>query len=145
MKQRRGTRARPGSGPAWDVVAVVAAGGALGGVLRYALGRAVPVAPAGFPWATFIENVLGCFLLAGLLVLLLEVWPPRRYARPFLGVGLLGGFTTFSAFTAETRALVVGGNAPLALAYVLGTVLGGLTATWAGFALVRRLTVPPVS
>ena len=145
MEQRRGAVARPGRGPAWDVVAVVAAGGALGGVLRYALGRAVPVAPEGFPWATFVENVLGCFLLAGLLVLLLEVWPPRRYARPFLGVGLLGGFTTFSAFTAETRGLLAGGAAPLALAYVLGTVFAGLAATWGGLALVRRLTAPPVS
>ena len=73
----------------WDLVLVIAAGGALGGALRYLLNEALPA--SGFPWATFIENVTGCFLLGALMVYLLDVWSPNRYLRPFLAVGVLGG------------------------------------------------------
>jgi CrcB protein len=131
----RGTRARP-----WDVVLAIAAGGALGGAARYLVNVVVP--QAGFPWPTFVENVVGCFLLGALMVFLLDVWPPNRYLRPFLGVGVLGGFTTFSAYTSETRALLMDGRAPAALLYLFGSVALGLLATWLGITTARVLSAP---
>ncbi|HYN75355.1 MAG TPA: CrcB family protein [Candidatus Limnocylindria bacterium] len=133
-----GSIAAPRSSPRqWDVVLVIAAGGALGGAARWAVNQLWPADPGGFPWATFVENVSGCLVLGGLMVFLLEVWRPTRYARPFLAIGLLGGFTTFSAYTSETRALLLTDQAPLAMLYLFGTLLVGLLATWAGLALAR--------
>lgn len=133
----------PGKPPLehWDVAAAVAAGGALGGLARYALNRLLP-SSAGFPWATFTENVLGCLLLGALMVYLVEVRPPSRYARPFLGVGVLGGFTTFSTFTEEIRALLADGRAGLAAAYLAGSLFAGMVATVAGIALARAVARP---
>lgn len=133
-------RARARRGRSWDVMLVVAAGGAIGGAGRYLLTLALP--SAGFPWATLVENVLGCFLLGALIVFLLDVWAPHRYLRPFLGVGVLGGFTTFSAYTAETRALLLADRAPTAMVYLFGSVLLGLTATWAGITAARYISAP---
>ncbi len=121
----------------WDVALVVAAGGALGGAARWTISSAWPTPPGGFPWATFVENVVGCLLLAALLVVLLEVTRPHRYLRPFLGVGVLGGFTTFSAYTQDARALLLAGESGLAGLYLAGTLLAGLLATWAGLVLAR--------
>ena len=127
----------------WDVAAVVAAGGAVGGLARYGLNEALPQATSGFPWSTFVENVSGCALLGALLVYLLEVRAPSRYLRPLLGVGVLGGFTTFSAYTAELRELLLAGRAPLALAYLAASLLAGLLATVAGISIARGLLEPP--
>ena len=121
----------------WDVALVVAAGGAVGGGARYLLNEAWQTGPSGFPWSTFVENVSGCLLLGALMVLLLDVWPPTRYGRPFLGVGVLGGFTTFSTYTAETDALLRHGQVPLALTYFFASLAVGLLATWAGLNLTR--------
>jgi fluoride exporter len=100
-------------------LAAVAAGGAVGAVGRWAIGAASPTTD-GFPWATLAVNVVGCFLLA-LLPTLLAV---RR--RPLLlvalGPGLLGGFTTLSAYAEEARVLVADGRPALAAAYVFGTL-----------------------
>lgn len=129
----------------WDVLGAIAAGGALGAVARYGVGIAVPTAPGGFPWATFLINVAGCFLLGVLMVFVLDVWPPSRYARPFLGVGVLGGFTTFSTYAVEARDLIDRGELALANAYVVNSLLGGLAAVWLGITcarLVARLPVP---
>lgn len=121
----------------WDLVLVIAAGGAFGGAARFLLNRAVPT--TDFPWATFAENVTGCLLLGALMVFLLDVWTPGRYLRPFLGVGVLGGFTTFSAYTSETRALLLDGRVPAALMYVFGSLIVGLLATWTGITVARGI------
>ena len=125
----------------WDVVAVVALGGACGGALRWLVGSILPVAPGGFPWATFVENVTGCLALGVLIVLLLEVWAPSRYLRPFLGVGLLGGYTTFSAYTVEAVGLARADAAPMALLYLFGSVAVGLAAVWIGMTVTRGVAV----
>ncbi len=127
-----------GREPVWDLLLVIAAGGAIGGGARYLLSTVIN--HDRFPWATLTANVLGCLLIGVLMVLLLERWRPRRYARPFLGVGLLGGFTTFSAYTVETHELLVAGRGPAALGYLFGSLALGLTATWLGITLTRRLT-----
>lgn len=123
----------------WDVALVIAAGGAIGGGARWLLNEAIPPVEGSFPWATFVENVTGCLVLGVLIVFLLDVWPPHRYARPFLAIGILGGYTTFSAYTAETLALLRAGQVPIALAYLFGTVAVGLVATWAGISIARRI------
>lgn len=123
----------------WDVGLVIAAGGVVGGLLRRSVNVLVPAAGGGFPWATFAENVAGCLLLAVLLVYVSDVWAPSRYLRPFLGIGVLGSFTTFSTFTNETRALVVEGRAPLAFGYVAASLLAGLAATYVGLWGARRV------
>ena len=121
----------------WDVALVIGAGGAIGGGARWALNQAWPLVPGGFPWATFVENVAGCLVLGALMVFLLDVWRPSRYARPFIGIGVLGGFTTFSAYTADTRALLLHSQVPLALAYLFGTLFVALAASWTGILLAR--------
>ena len=122
----------------WDTALVIAAGGAIGGGLRWLLNQALPHGTEGFPWSTFVENVTGCLILGALMVFLLDVWGPHRYARPFLGIGILGGFTTFSAYTVETLGLLRAEQAPTAFAYLFGTVIVGLLATWTGIAVARK-------
>lgn len=133
-RRRAGARSRR-----WDIALVIAAGGAIGGGARWALNQAVPTDVGGFPWSTFAENVTGCLLLGAVMVFLLDVWRPHRYARPFVGIGVLGGFTTFSAYAVETDALLRSGQGVLALTYLFGTLIVGLIATWAGIAAARTI------
>ncbi|MEP7021052.1 MAG: CrcB family protein [Pseudonocardiales bacterium] len=117
------------------IVGVIALGGGIGSVLRYGLAWAVPAAHGGFPVATLITNLLGSLLLGALVVAVTEIWRPHRLVRPAFGTGLLGGFTTFSTFAVDTRALAL----PVAVAYAVATVAGGLVLAAVGIAVVRRL------
>ncbi|WP_126978082.1 fluoride efflux transporter CrcB [Frigidibacter oleivorans] len=115
----------------------VALGGALGASARWLTGVAVlRLIGPGFPWATLLVNVLGSFLM-GVLVLVLAGWG-NRYA-PFAMTGLLGGFTTFSAFSLDTVTLWERGQPELALAYVAASVLLSLSALAAGLVLARAV------
>ena len=115
------------------VFAAVAVGGALGAVLRWLLGEHVPD-QGGFPWTTFAINVSGSFALALLPALSGVRSSPVLTAG--LGPGLLGGYTTLSAYADQTRALVVAGSEGLAAAYVAGT----LAACLAAVAVAARLS-----
>src|SRR5262245_19731321 len=86
------------------VLAVIAVGGGLGALARYGLTRLLPAEPRTFPWATFLTNIAGCLLIGVLMVLISQVWSAHPLVRPFFGVGVLGGFTTFSTYAEETRA-----------------------------------------
>ncbi len=123
-----------------DVLAVVAAGGALGSAARYGLGELWPHHPGAVPWATFAVNVIGCFLLGLLMVFVVDVWPPQRHVRPFLGVGVLGGFTTFSTYALDTRQLLVEGRAGAAVGYLIGTLVLALLAVVLGALAGRAVT-----
>ena len=124
----------------WDILLVIAAGGALGTLARWALTAQLQRSDEGLPWGTWTENVTGGFLLGALMVYVLDVWPPHRYLRPFLGVGVLGGYTTFSTAMLESHALTSAGRLDAALLY-LGATLGiGLLAVWLGV-LTARATV----
>ncbi|WP_199502941.1 fluoride efflux transporter CrcB [Qipengyuania sp. YIM B01966] len=121
----------------------VALGGALGAVLRYQTGGAVarwlgPSAAAAFPWATLAVNVTGSFAMG-----LLAGWLARHDGAEgwwlLLGVGLLGGFTTFSAFSLELLSLIERGAPGLALAYALVSVAAGLAGLWLGVSAMRGL------
>lgn len=99
-----------------ETLALVALGGALGAALRWTLGEAIPDGP-GFPWTTFAINVCGSFALAALPLLTAH----RRLVLA-LGPGLLGGFTTLSAYAEQSRSLIADGEAVVALAYLVGTL-----------------------
>jgi fluoride exporter len=123
----------------WDVLAAIAAGGAAGSLGRWGLTLLLPSRTDSFPWATFTANVAGCLLLGVLMVLVIEVWPPSRYLRPFLGVGVLGGFTTFSTYMLDARGLLLAGRTSLAGQYVIGSLAAGLVAVWVGILATRLL------
>jgi CrcB protein len=115
---------------------LAALGGALGALARWGLAEALP-SPGGWPWATLLVNLTGCLLLGGLLALLAARSPEPSWARPFLGVGVLGGYTTYSTFAVEVVELVDGGSPALAAGYVLLSVVGGVAAVALGARAVR--------
>jgi len=112
----------------------VALGGAVGSVLRYHLGRAVShLAGAGnaFPWGTLSVNILGSLAMGVLLGWLARGSTTPQSAEPLrllIGVGLLGGFTTFSAFSAELVTMLHRGQAMLALGYAAASLIAGMAA-----------------
>lgn len=124
-----------------DLLLVIGVGGALGSLARWGVGELVPWSGRTFPWATFIENVSGALALGILMVFVIEVWPPRRYLRPFLGVGLLGGYTTFSTYMLEARHLLAQAQVATAFAYLGGSLLAGLAAVWIGIGIARLAVV----
>jgi len=134
QRVRHRTRAQP------DVLAVIALGGMCGASARYAIAQLLP-SSGGFPWATFVENLSGSFLLGLLLVLLLERFPPSRYLRPFLATGLLGAFTTMSTYELETALLIKDGDLLTGVVYAVGSMVAGLVLAYAGI-LAGRLTPP---
>jgi CrcB protein len=117
----------PAPAPLGRLLVVVAVGGAIGSLARYGIAVALPHGRSELPVSTLLVNVLGCLLLGGLVA----GWPRARWVRPFLGTGVLGGFTTFSAFALETDRLL--DRAPVvAVAYVALSVLLGLAAAALG-------------
>jgi CrcB protein len=127
-------RRRLRAGP-WPVLAAISGGGVVGSLARFGLQEAVSHRPGGFAWATFVINVSGCLLIGALMVLVSEVWGGRRLLRPFLGVGVLGGFTTFSTYVIDVQQAVAVGAARVALLYLAGTLVGAMLAVWAGAAV----------
>ncbi|MFC4125218.1 fluoride efflux transporter CrcB [Nocardia rhizosphaerae] len=110
------------------VLAAISMGGGLGASARFGAGHLWPVRPGDFPWSTFTVNVLGCFAIGVLMVAVTELWQAPRLVRPFLGIGVLGGFTTFSTYSAELRTLFDSGAVVAALSYLGLSVLAGLSA-----------------
>ncbi|MEQ4300617.1 fluoride efflux transporter CrcB [Plantactinospora sp. B6F1] len=125
--------------PGWDVVAVVALGGALGSAGRYGLAVLWPHAATGVPWATLVTNLSGCALIGLLMRLVTTAATPHRLVRPFLGTGILGGFTTFSTYAVESRALLAAGRPGVAVGYLLGTLAGALAAVRLGIWAADRV------
>ncbi|TVL91728.1 fluoride efflux transporter CrcB [Streptomyces sp. SAJ15] len=123
------------------IVAAVAVGGGIGAAARYAAGLTWSTPRDGFPWTTFAINTLGCAAIGVLLVLITEARPAHPLVRPFLGTGVLGGFTTFSSYAVEIRGLLEHGRALTAAAYLLATLAAALTAVWLAATATRRLTV----
>lgn len=120
---------------------LIVIGGAVGTGLRAWLETTWPSQPGGWPWATFVINITGAFLLGLLLETMTRRGPDtgvRQLLRLGLGTGLLGGYTTYSTFSVETVALLRIGAVPVGIGYALASVLLGLLAALAGAALAGR-------
>ncbi|WP_367434594.1 fluoride efflux transporter FluC [Streptomyces celluloflavus] len=123
----------------WPVIGAVAVGGAIGASARYGASLIWPTPGGTFPWTTLGVNAVGCALMGVLMVLITEVWSPHRLVRPFLGTGILGGFTTFSTYVVDIQRLVDARRAALGMACLGATVLAALTGVWAAMAATRAL------
>ncbi len=118
----------------------VALGGGLGAVARYLTGGLVGAwIGTGFPWGTMTVNVVGALVLGVVIELSALAWSPSEGIRAFLVVGLLGGFTTFSAFTMDVVLLAERGRYDLAGLYALGSVALALAGLLAGLRLTRAI------
>ena len=120
----------------------VAVGGGMGAWLRYLVGRAWlsalgPISASAFPFATLTVNVAGSFAMGVLVGWLARYGQGGEDARLLLGVGVLGGFTTFSAFSLELVNMIERGAAGTAAAYLLLSVFGGVIGLFLGLATVR--------
>jgi len=124
---------------------LVGLGGGLGALARYGADLVWPWRPPEFPLATLTVNFVGSLAIGALLVVLLEGPARSWWVRPLLAVGLVGGFTTFSAFAVETVRLVDGAAAGLAATYVVLSLALGLAAVWSSATMTRRIVVgrPP--
>ncbi len=123
-------------------ILAIAAGGGLGSVLRYGVAvGAFRLLGEGFPWATLFVNVAGSFVIGLLTGIFAHVWQPSAEVRVFLITGLLGGFTTFSAFSLDTANLWQSGAAGMAMVYAGLSVVFSILAVFAGLGVIRILAV----
>jgi CrcB protein len=122
----------------WLTLLVIAAGGVLGALARQGL-WAVSHRSGGFDWTTLGINVGGCALIGGLMTAITEVRHAYRLTGPFLAVGVLGGFTTFSTYIVEAQQAITAGAPATGLAYLAATLAAALGAVYAGASLTRLL------
>ena len=119
---------------------LVTVGGAIGSAGRYLVGIGVARAMGtAFPWSTLTVNIVGSFLMGLLADTILRRYGGSPEMRAFLATGVLGGFTTFSAFSLDTATLIGRGESGPALGYIIASVAISLAALYAGGALSRAL------
>jgi fluoride exporter len=112
----------------------VALGGAIGSAARYGVNIIAPrFLGTSFPWATLVVNVVGCFAMGYLTAMLRQKFADDEHMRLFLTTGMLGGFTTFSAFSLDFFGLMQRGEMPLAMGYAIGSVVLSIIAVMVGF------------
>jgi len=120
------------------LLAALSGGGVLGSFGRYSVGLALPHPAGAFAWSTLLVNVTGSLAMGVLVVWVLSMERPHPLLRPFLGVGVLGGWTTFSSFALDVHSMVRAGHGLLAAAYLLGSLVVGLVAVGLGVGLGER-------
>ncbi|HVA04731.1 MAG TPA: fluoride efflux transporter CrcB [Acidimicrobiales bacterium] len=125
-----------------SVLLAIALGAAAGAPARYGLAQVIHVAPGAFPWATFVTNISGSFLLGLFMAFVLERFPPTRYLRPFIATGFLGAYTTYSTFAVESDLLIKQGHAATGVAYAAVSLATGFAAVWAGIWIARTVPLP---
>jgi CrcB protein len=113
-------------------LAVILAGGAMGTLARAGLAEALPHRGGQWPWATFLANLSGAFILGWLLTRLAERTAPSRHWRFFAGTGFCGSLTTFSTFQIETFTFARDGHAGIAILYPVASIAAGMTLATAG-------------
>jgi CrcB protein len=119
------------------ILFAIGTGSFIGGILRYLLSQFVQSKfLSAFPFGTLIVNIIGCFLI-GMVFGLTDRGALTPEWRLFLATGLIGGFTTFSAFSLETVGLLRDGQLLYATAYIVGTVIIGLLATFIGISIIK--------
>jgi CrcB protein len=121
------------------VLVVIALGGALGALARYGMSRWIHVAKDSFPWATFVTNITGAFVLGLFLTAAVARFPARKYPRPFFAIGFLGAFTTYSTMAVETVTLIRDGDAMIGVTYLVVSIAAGLAVAFAGIVAGRTL------
>jgi CrcB protein len=136
---RAGSAHRRVAGLRPDVLAVIAAGGVLGAEARYGISALLPHDGDAWPWSTLLINVSGCVLIGALMVVITELLFAHRLVRPFLGVGLLGGYTTFSTATVEALTLMTAGRPGAAIGYLVATPTLAVVGCGAGVVAARLL------
>lgn len=133
--------------PDATLLAMVALGGVLGSLGRYAVGLALPHtrprAGSPFPWSTLVVNVSGALAMGLLVAYLVDRPGVHRLARPFVGVGVLGGWTTFSTLAVDAITLAEGGSPGLAVLYVGATFALGVLAVAVGNLAGQRVWPGP--
>src|SRR3954454_17212784 len=122
-------------------LAAIFAGGFIGAVARAELNEVLPAGGPHWPWATFIINIGGAFLLGWFVTRLQERLPLSAYRRPFLGTGLCGALTTFSTMQLELLRMLDAGRIGLALAYTGASVAAGFLAVALATNLTRRVRI----
>ena len=124
----------------WSIVAAVAAGGALGSAARYILSIIIQrLFGTGFPWWTLSVNVIGSFIMGVIVTAIALRWSVSQTGQAFLTVGILGVFTTFSAFSLDVATLVERNAIAAAGGYIAGSVILSIAALFAGMALTRAV------
>jgi len=127
--------------PSINHLLLVAVGGGLGTALRFGVGRwAIALMGPGFPFGTFAVNLIGGFLMGLLAGWLARFGEGGEELRLLLGVGVLGGFTTFSAFSLEVYNMITRAEVALAAAYATSSVAGSVLAVLAGVWVMRGLS-----
>src|SRR3954453_19242022 len=122
-------------------LAAIFAGGFIGGVARAELGVAITAGDGHWPWATFVANIGGAFLLGYFATRLQERLPLSAYRRPFLGTGVCGALTTFSTMQIEVLGMLDHDRFGLALGYSLTSIAFGFAAVLLATNFVRRTRV----
>jgi CrcB protein len=122
----------------WRELAAIFAGGFVGAITRAELAEALAVGNGQWPWATFIVNIAGAFLLGYFTTRLQERLPLSEYRRPLLGTGLCGALTTFSTMQLELLVMLDDDQIGLAIAYAIVSVTAGFAAVAIATNLVRR-------
>jgi fluoride exporter len=116
---------------------LVGLGGGIGSMLRFAAGSMF--SHKQFPWATFTINILGSLLIGMVIALSIRHASFAANWKTILAAGICGGFTTFSAFTAENMSMLQSGKIGIAAIYVISSVLLGIAACFAGYSLLNKL------
>src|SRR5687768_4002295 len=114
---------------------LVGLGGGLGSMLRYAAYLLVDA--KSYPWATLTINIIGCFIIGIILAISLKDESFSNNWKLFLATGICGGFTTFSAFSAENMAMLQNGKTAIAAIYIAVSVVLGIAASFLGFGLAK--------
>jgi fluoride exporter len=122
-------------------VFAVALGGAIGSAARFGVNQTAPhFLGTEFPWATFIVNVIGSFAIGFVAAFIFAKMPENENLRLFLTTGILGGFTTFSAFSLDVMSLMQRGEITSAALYAIASVILSILAVFVGFMLSRSFT-----
>jgi len=131
--------------PSPSLILAVAAGGAVGSVIRFvALGWIGRLLGAGFPFGTLLVNASGCFVMGVAAESATLFWSPSPELRAFVFVGVLGGYTTFSSFALDVGTLSGRGETSPAMTYVLASVILTLAGFYMGMRLVRWFAGSPL-
>lgn len=136
-RHHRGAEHPPAPATAWphfraSVIAIVFAGGCVGGLVRYAVTRQWPTPDGRFPWPVLTVNLIGAFILALLIVVVSDVLRGSTYLRPLIGTGFCGALTTFASVVVAADELIAHGHAGLATTYLIVSIVGGLVVAWLG-------------